>query len=383
MLGMIVALGCGGNEREKEKLGKPEQIDMSILTEEERNLVASVERLKAQVDGSLQKALKWLEGQAEPDGSYPGNIGVTSLALMAFIKQPNFNEDLIPARVRRGASYIASNLKSGDVTQMALALTALIYLDDPAYRDLIAEGLEFLMQAQMDEGEGISPDDPNYGGFPSDVEGAKGDIHTTVFALIALKEGMVEPDNPVWRKALAFLNHCQHYDEVNDLSWAVTNNGGFITSPSDSLAGLDENDRPIPYGSATYAGLLGYLLCGLDPHDMPVRAAIKWVMNNFTFDGNPGLGYKEVGLYYYLMAKSLGTLGDFTILDSQGRQHRWFNELFVKLKSLQDPDGFWRFESPIQDTVFAALALEEGYPQEYPIPGLKFRMKGRKPKEGG
>jgi len=379
MMILLVSPGCGGDqgERKGEKLKEP---DMSILSQEERNLVASIKRLRVQVEESVRKGVEWLKGQANDDGSYPGGLGVTSLALMAFLKQPALKGGSIPGYVSKSAGYIAENLNLsapargkpelwGDITQNAMAILALTQLNDPRYDDLVEKGLKFLIQAQMDEGEGVSPDDPNYGGF--------GDIYATVFALMAMKEGKISPDSPVWDKAVRFLKRCQHYDEVNDRPWARTNTGGFITSPSGSLAGIDEENRPVPYGSATYAGLLGYLYCGFKSYDMPVRAAFKWVMDNFNFDVNPGLGYKEVGPYYYFMSKSLKLLGDFTILDSHGVQHRWFNELFSKLKSLQDQEGFWRFESPISDTAFVLLALEEGYPRGYPIPGLEFRIKGR------
>lgn len=376
MIALLASLGCGGGQREKGE--KAEEPDMSILTQEERKLVALIRDLRRRVEGSIRRGVQWLRGQANDDGSYPGGLGVTSLAVMAFLKQPSLKEDSIPGYVSNSVGYIAENLSApirvksglwGEVAQKAMAILALIQLNDPRYKDLVREGLKFLMRVQMDEGEGISPDDPNYGGF--------GDIYATVFALMAMKEGNISPDEPVWQKGLRFLERCQHYDEVNDQPWASTNIGGFITSPSGSLAGVDEHGRPIPYGSATYAGLLGYLCYGLKSYDIPLRAAFKWVMNNFNFDVNPGLGYKEMGPYYYFMSKSLKSLGDFTILDSQGVQHRWFIELFSKLESLQDQEGFWEFESPVSDTVFILLALEEGYPTEYPIPGLEFRMKGR------
>ncbi|MCD6505081.1 terpene cyclase/mutase family protein [Candidatus Poribacteria bacterium] len=376
---LVASLGCGGDQ--KGKKGKElKEPDMSILTKEERNLVASIRRLRVQVKESIRKGAQWLRGKCNDDGSYPGGLGVTSLAMMALMKQPSFKDGFIPRYISDSAEYIARNLNLsapirgktglwGDVAQKAMAILALIRLNDPRYSDLVRGGLKFLIQAQMDEGEGISPNDPNYGGF--------GDIYATIFALMAMREGKIAPDDPVWNKAAKFLERCQYYDEVNDQPWASVNSGGFITSPSTSLAGVDDRNRPIPYGSATYAGLLGYLYCGFKPYDMPVRAAFKWVMDNFNFDVNPGLGYKEVGPYYYFMSKSLKSLGNFTVLDSHGVQHRWFNELFSKLKSLQSQDGFWRFESPISDTAFALLALEEGYPRGYPIPGLEFRIKGR------
>jgi hypothetical protein len=105
---------------------------------------------------------------------------------------------------------------------------------------------------------------------------------------------------------------------------------------------------------------------------------MKWIMNNFTCEMNPGLEYMELAKYYYLMAKGLKELGDYIVLDSNGVQHRWFGELFTKLKSLQTEEGYWRLESPILDTCYIILALVEEYPNQLPIPGLEFRMGGRR-----
>ena len=42
------------------------------------------------------------------------------------------------------------------------------------------------------------------------------------------------------------------------------------------------------YGSMTYALTKSYLLCGLEPGDRRLDAAIRWLADNYTLDANPG-----------------------------------------------------------------------------------------------
>jgi len=146
MIALLASLGCGGEQREKGE--KAEEPDMSILTQEERKLVALIRDLRRRVEGSIRRGVQWLRGQANDDGSYPGGLGVTSLAVMAFLKQPSLKEDSIPGYVSNSVGYIAENLSApirvksglwGEVAQKAMAILALIQLNDPRYKDLVRE----------------------------------------------------------------------------------------------------------------------------------------------------------------------------------------------------------------------------------------------------
>ena len=363
-----LAIGCGGDRSDQTQT----EIDLSLLTEGERKLVESIDRLRAEVEAAVEGGLRWLEGRQGGDGSLPGGVGNTALAVWAFLDRPVRDEaDRLPSWISRAVSYIASNINpdgsissSGreSVIQTAQAVIALSKLGEPSYRSHIRSAIDFLKAEQAENG-----------GFPAG-EGGEPDIVTTAFALLALEEAGLSPDEAVWRRAISFVQSCHHYADVNDAPW-VDNSGGFVTSPGSSEAGRDELGRPLPYGTATYAGLLCYLISGMQAYEPPVRAALKWIMNNISASENPGLGRRELGLYYFMLSKALSELGEYIIIDSNGVQHRWFEGLFAEIKAQQSEDGFWSFEEPVRDTALVVLALEAGYPRRYPIPGLEFRMR--------
>ena len=56
------------------------------------------------------------------------------------------------------------------------------------------------------------------------------DLANLQFAIEALKASGVSMDNPVWAKAIRFVERTQNRSESNDQSW-VKDDGGFIYSP--------------------------------------------------------------------------------------------------------------------------------------------------------
>ena len=49
-------------------------------------------------------------------------------------------------------------------------------------------------------------------------------------ALEGLKAASTDPKDPVWQKALVFVNRSQNRSESNDQTWAA-NDGGFVYMP--------------------------------------------------------------------------------------------------------------------------------------------------------
>ncbi len=49
-------------------------------------------------------------------------------------------------------------------------------------------------------------------------------------AIEGLKSTSADPQDPVWQKALVFVNRTQNRSESNDQKWAA-NDGGFIYMP--------------------------------------------------------------------------------------------------------------------------------------------------------
>ena len=204
------------------------------------------------------------------------------------------------------------------------------------------------------------------------------DLSNTQFALDALHDAGVKPDDPAYAEALKFVTRCQNFSETNDQPWAG-NDGGFVYSAGDagdseagSYTGPDGRKMWRSYGSMTYAGFKSLIYAGLGPQDVRVKAALGWIKRHWTLDENPGLRDNDPtqalhGLYYYFhaMARALVAYGEPVLVDDAGTPHDWRVEMTAKIASLQRPDGSWAGEkrwmedNPVLATSYNVLALEE------------------------
>jgi len=127
------------------------------------------------------------------------------------------------------------------------------------------------------------------------------------------------------------------------------------------------------YGSITYAGLKSYIYAmpaQMDRDDPRVKAAMKWVKNNYTLQQNPGMpeSVKHQGQYYYYMtfARALNAWGSATITTADGETHDWANDLVDALAKRQRADGSWinqhadrwMEDNPDLVTAYSLIALE-------------------------
>jgi len=78
------------------------------------------------------------------------------------------------------------------------------------------------------------------------------------------------------------------------------------------------------------------------------------------------MGAQGLFYYYHTMAKALNAYGDEIIVDSEGKKHRWGEELADQLLQIQHADGYWVNENgrwwennPVLVTAYVVLALEE------------------------
>ena len=161
-----------------------------------------------------------------------------------------------------------------------------------------------------------------------------------------------------------------------DFAKSVTD-GGFIYTPVDGgdskfgdIDSLDGGSTFRSYGSMTYSGFKSLLYAGLTEDDPRVKAAVKWISNNWTLEYNPGSGGSVDGQYYYLhaFAKVMEKFpyGHDTISDSKGVKHDWRRELQEFLAARQKPDGSWVNEksprwlegNPVLPTAYMVLALQ-------------------------
>jgi hypothetical protein len=195
-----------------------------------------------------------------------------------------------------------------------------------------------LIEKQQDEGEGITEDNPIYGGWGYPREGWA-DLSNTQFALMALDAaynllGISKTDN-VWKKAEKFISNCQV-------------DGGFRYKPDWWWQS--------PYGSMTAAGIWSLRLCNIPTDDPRIQNALIWLANNYSIEFNPNLGFNWY--YYYLISFTKAmAMCNYTRLGG----HKWYDEIVEYLGKIQNEDGSWSIntnEPPIMATIWAILALE-------------------------
>ena len=316
--------------------------------------------------------LHYLRGQQAADGSLLKSVGITALALRAFLESPEAYNESDGAFVTRQVDFLLANVKSdGSISaslqatayNTAVALNALAATQNPKYDSVIAAARKFLLRHQVDEDEGYKPDHRYYGGIGYGG-GERPDLSNVYIVLEGLKATATDPKDPVWQKALVFVNRSQNRSESNDQKWAA-NDGGFAYQPGANPPEYENGTGS--YGGMTAAGLLSLLFAGVDKTDARVQAAYKWMTANYTLETNPGTAKKH-GLFYFYnaFAKVMLAYGEHTFTDGKGQQHNWRNELAQKLLSLQAPDGSWSNldssawweDRPQLVTAWSVIALE-------------------------
>ena len=323
----------------------------------------------------LERGLTYLASTQKPDGSWQGSVAVTSLAASAYLKSPFAADKAYAPVIDKALAFIAGHVdKDGGVRadnypnySTSLAIMALADSGRPEYAALISNMSIFVQGLQMDKSDDVFPDDPRYGGVSYD--GVKRpDLSNTHFAVNAIAEAGTPSDDPFFEKAVVFLQRLQNRKESNDQPWAG-DDGGFVYAPDESKAGSYENDkgdkRLRSYGSMTYAGLMSYLYADVSPEDLRVRAAFKWVSENYSVEENPGMGRQGLFYYYNTLSKTLALMEVDRIVDAGGLSHDWRTDLVAKLAVLQQDDGSWvntqsrwMETDPALVTAYACLALD-------------------------
>ena len=300
--------------------------------------------LRGKSKRAVDYALHYLRETQEKDGSWSKSVGVTALALRAFLESPRkYNEGDGPFITKPVKFILAHVNEDGSISETnqnrnyntAVAITALQATGNPAYNEVISNAQNFLKGLQLDEDHEYEKTHKYYGGIGYGGD-ERPDLSNQYMAMEALKSTALDPNDPVWEKALVFISRCQNRSESNDQSWAG-NDGGFTYMP-----GYSPHGEAGSYGGMTHAGLISLLFAGADKTDPRVTAAYNWIRANYTLDTNPG-AKKNQGLFYYYnaFAKSMYAYGDVEIVDSQGKKHNWRNDLAGKLLSIQAKDGSW------------------------------------------
>lgn len=313
------------------------------------------------VQDRMQKAaVAFLRQSQAPDGSFSAQAGpgVTGLVASALLSIGLPEDDPM---VRKSIDYLLKTKKdSGGLHaegsrhanyETCLAMMALSKINnDGKFDQVLAAAQKFVKGEQWDEGEGINPKDPAFGGAGYGSK-SRPDLSNTAFFIEALRSTGVAESDPAIQRALAFVNRCQNLESpANDTPFAnKLNDGGFYYTPAnggDSMAGKDEATGGLrSYASMTYAGLKSMLYAGVSPEDYRVKAAVKYLSKNYSVTSNPGMG--PAGLYYYLqtMSKALGIMGRDSF-DTQDGARLWKHDVLEQLSKTQKVDGSWTNPEP-------------------------------------
>ena len=300
--------------------------------------------LKGKANRAVDAGLHYLREHQAENGSWSNSVGVTALALRAFLESHRKYGEADGPFITKPIKFILSHVKpNGSISESiqnvnyntAVAITALQATHNPAYADIISNGQKFIKGIQLDESKDYSPEHQYYGGIGYGGD-ERPDMSNQYIALEALKSTDLDPNDPVWQRALTFISRSQNNSETNDQAWAK-NDGGFTYMP-----GYSPNGETNSYGGMTHAGLVSLLFAGTDKNDPKVSAAYNWIKHNYTLEHNPG-ALKDQGLFYYYnaFAKSMFAYGDAEITDANGIVHNWRNDLAEKLVAIQGEDGSW------------------------------------------
>ncbi len=332
--------------------------------------------LREKARRAVDAGLNYLRTQQAADGSVARSAGITALSLRAFLESHRGYNEGDGAFITKQVEYLLSKARSDGAISESLqnlsyntsvAMIALAATKNPKYAPVISAAQKFLTSHQIDEAEGYQKDHRYYGGIGYGGD-ERPDMSNVYLALEGLKATATDPKDPVWQKALVFVNRTQNRSESNDQKWAG-NDGGFVYMP-----GWNPPEFEFPaasatssYGGMTAAGLLGLLFAGADKNDPRVQAAYKWMTANYTLEANPGTNKKHGIFYFYnAFAKVMKAYGEDSFTDAKGQRHNWKIELAQKLTSLQAADGSWANpdskawweDRPQLVTAWSVIALE-------------------------
>ncbi len=328
------------------------------------------DKLKAQVRESTGRGLNYLLQQQNEDGSFGEeemNPAFTSLVVVSIAGSPLREKYMKTRQFEKALKFVLScaqpdgGIYIADWAQnyhTSISLMAIAAVNDRGNAKQIEKTQKFLKDLQAREEIGVKPDDQSSGGFGYRKGFSGADMSNTVMTLMALKQSGLTAEDKVWQRAEKFIERCQN----------TKVDGGFIYRPNESKAGVDKKGNYRSYNSMTYAGLLSFIYANVDKDDKRVKAAVKWIADHWSLDGNYPIGKQGLYYNYHTMAKALNAYGEKFITDNKGMKHDWYRELSEELISMQNEDGSWvnKEDRWLEDqkvlvTCYCILALNEGY----------------------
>ncbi|MEM1068099.1 MAG: prenyltransferase/squalene oxidase repeat-containing protein [Planctomycetota bacterium] len=319
------------------------------------------DELQQKIDQSVQRGIEFLRSRGQADnGAFSPETGaaVTGICVRAILEhRPTAVNDPV---VQKALKYLESKFqgdggiyKTGSSHrnyETSISVSALIKANQKGQYDSALDRAEaFLKGLQWDKEEGVTKQDPRYGG--AGYGGSKRpDLSNTTFLIEALRELGNDADDESIQKALKFVLRTQNLaGQGNDTRFAPDRvgedgDGGFYYTPAaggQSKAGETPAGGLRSYGSMTYAGLKSMIYAGLTADDPRVAAAMSFIRKTYTLEDNPNMGKQGLFYYYHTFAKALDAAEIDIIDDAEGKPHVWREELAEKLISMQQSDGSW------------------------------------------
>jgi squalene-hopene/tetraprenyl-beta-curcumene cyclase len=302
--------------------------------------------LISQAQRAIDNGLRWLRSVQKADGGWGGHLGITELALTAFARSHRAYREHDGPFMRNAINKIRAAAKpDGAITEggtneatknytTAIGIMALKALGDRKHDEIIQKAQQWLKAQQTAEALGYQPQDKFYGGFGYGSS-LRPDLSNTQFALEALRTTGVPASDPVFARAIQFIQRTQNRTESNDVPGAL-DDGGFAYYPGFSFEGGWTST-----GSMTYAGIKSYIYADMDRNDPRVQSALKWITKNYTVDEHPGRGAKAYYYYIDVFARTLNILNTKTVVTDDGVKRDWFRDMVTKLLAEQRPEGYW------------------------------------------
>jgi len=335
------------------------------------------------LDAVAEKGVNYLitKGQAA-DGSFTkqAGIGITALCTSALLRNGRGPND--PA-VAKSLKFLESQVQpdggiyGGEKSFLRNYETCVGLLcfkeanADKRYDKIIANADKFLRGLQIDDKDGKTKADLDYGGVGYGGKG-RPDLSNTAFLVEAIVAAGAGPEDENVQQALIFISRCQNLESEHNTSplAAKINDGGFYYTLVNDGEGPDSKKSPDgglrSYGSMSYAGFKSMLYAGLKPDDPRVKAAVTWLRKHYDLKANPGLNDAGLFYYYHLLSKALSVHGEDQFTDDKGKAHDWRAELVAELAGRQNADGSWVNKNrqwletdPNLVTAYALLALAQ------------------------
>lgn len=336
-------------------------------------------------DQAIAKGLAFFKSSQREDGTFSPEVGpgLTALAVSAAIRcGQSIDDPMVAKGLKALESYVKPDggIYGGDrLKNYETCIAVMCFADangadaggDGRYDEILANAAKYLKSLQYGATGDVDESDSWFGGVGYGGP-QRPDLSNTAYMIDALIASGEDNDSEAIQRALNFVTKCQNLasDEAAANSIAARiNDGGFRYEMPQDESSVKEEDLTgglRSYGSMTYAGLKSMVYAGLTEDDPRVKAALKWLQENYSVKEHAGQG--DAGLYYYyhLMSTALVASKLDELKGADGENHVWRNELVSELASRQNEDGSWtnsnaRWLENNADlaTAFALLALAQ------------------------